>query len=37
MKFKDIKNITLIEADRLYKELGVALIIKHGEIKGFTR
>lgn len=37
MKLIDISKITANEANELYKDCGLALIIKDGKIKGFTR
>lgn len=37
MKIKDIMNITLEEAMETYKNLGIALIIRDGKIKGFIK
>ena len=34
---KDILNITLEEAVKVYEEMGMAFIIRDGKLKGFTR
>lgn len=37
MSLKDIKTLSLKEAYKLYKEIGLAFIIKDGQMKGFTK
>lgn len=37
MAIKDIKNITLEEALRIYNEMGIGFIIRDGELKGFNK
>ena len=37
MAIKDIKNITLEEALRIYNEMGIGFIIRDGQLKGLTR
>lgn len=37
MAIKDIKNITLEEAIKIYKNMKISFIIRDGELKGFGK
>lgn len=37
MSLNDIKSITVEEADKLYKEIGLAFVVRDGKLKGFTK
>lgn len=37
MTIKDLNVITLYDADKVYRELGIAFIVKDGQLKGFRK
>ncbi|MEG0909487.1 MAG: hypothetical protein RSE41_09860 [Clostridia bacterium] len=37
MLIKDIKNITIAQAEQFYKDLGIAFICRDGKLKGMIQ